>query len=204
MAGLGNFKILFVIASFFAFIEISDCFHGVRWHGHTKPETGVLRGSESRNTQFSEGLPPGRKQARVGSGHRQVPRSGLNKSPSRANTENREVPWWMAEKEKNNPKILPLYRPWWLKKSVFLSDNVSDAQLMTECSRRGIANRTREDMLCSVAAWNKRCTLSDKGYVTPTFEKENISAIPTCYPEAYESPDVLIKIRDHVNKYKSR
>ena len=215
MAILLDFQRLYLLACVVSCSYVkspfADCFCVARWLGRSSEQTridplaGVARGSSSdaRKALFSEDVNRGRKPTRATPGRRPAPRSGPGKSPNRAYSDHREVPWWMAEKEKNNPKILPPYQPWWLSREVRLPNDISDAQLRTECSRRGVANSTREEMIRGIAAWNKRCDLSDKGFVTPVFDRANISAIPTCYPEAYESPDVLMKIRDHVNKYKS-
>ena len=49
----------------------------------------------------------------------------------------RNDPWWMREEEKDNPRMLPQYRPWWLKKDLNF-DDMKVAQLREEATLAGL------------------------------------------------------------------
>jgi SAP domain len=108
----------------------------------------------------------------------------FNKKPQ-SNGRRRNDPWWMREEEMNNPRVLPVYKPWWVE-SVMVDDSWKVADLREEAIRRGLPSKGKKDELITILRESSELyDLSDSGFRAPNFIKLE-GQRPTCYPEVYE------------------
>lgn len=108
----------------------------------------------------------------------------------------RNDPWWMREEEKTNPRVLPIYKPWWLD-NVFVDDSWKVADLRKEASRRGMLDTSdmkKSDLLTELHRSSLAYDLSNKGFKPPAFRRLDSSALPACYPEVYEGGSAAIEV----------
>jgi hypothetical protein len=99
----------------------------------------------------------------------------------------RRDPWWMREDEKNNPRILSSYRPWWAceYKGVDSSWSIDDLR-ETARARGSSAEGTRPELLTRLQALERLYDLSDKNFRPPQFTAAS-GSIASCYPEVYDN-----------------
>jgi hypothetical protein len=100
----------------------------------------------------------------------------------------RNDPWWMREDEKTNPRVLPVYKPWWLEK-VPVDDSWKVADLRKEAERRGMesaAGMKKAEILSALQSSTAAYDLSDSGFRAPTFRAHTPGELPSCWPDVYE------------------
>jgi hypothetical protein len=119
----------------------------------------------------------------------------------------------MAKYESGNPKVLPPHRPWWAQhrgncssaSALILTEDAtkewSDEQVAEACSRRGLVTGDRPSWLLRklLDYSSRQYDLSDQGFRAAEFYAEvspDDSALPPCYPESYEAPHVIDKIKE--------
>jgi hypothetical protein len=102
----------------------------------------------------------------------------------------------MREEEKNNPRMLPDYKPWWATgeaKHVDASWKVAD--LRAEAAKRNLNlnAKLKKDELIEILNENlKKYDLSDGGFRSPFFIKiEDEDGMPPCYPDIYEDAETI-------------
>jgi hypothetical protein len=95
-------------------------------------------------------------------------------------------PWWLAEEEKNNPRILPEYTPWWKVKNFPVDATWKLLELSTEAKRRGIsiAGMKKAEAIERLNEEYRKFSLSDDNFTTPVFLTPPELSHP-CYPEIY-------------------
>lgn len=120
-------------------------------------------------------------------------RDDKQKSQDWANRSNmsrnrRNDPWWMRDEEKNNPRVLPEYIPWWAQDIPAVSDSWTVAQLTKEASRRGLAvskSAKKREIIDLLAESTSSTSLSDDNFLYPSYIEAGKQQEP-CYPEVYE------------------
>lgn len=94
----------------------------------------------------------------------------------------------MREEEKTNPRVLPIYKPWWLD-NVFVDESWKVADLRKEAARRGMAGTSsmkKDELIQALQNSSKAFDLSNAGFKSPVFVKARASELPACYPDIYE------------------
>lgn len=112
----------------------------------------------------------------------------------------RNDPWWMREEEKDNPRMLPSYRPWWLQKDSINNDDMKVAQLKEEAKRRGLdTSGLKADLVQRLNESYEKFNLTDDCYTQPVYNKSDPKTLPSCYPEIYENENEIKRLKqaDH-------
>lgn len=73
-----------------------------------------------------------------------------------------EDPWWLSPKERNNPRILAPYNPWWRTSSI--RKYTTSNQARNECIRRGINISQTQNLTGILKLLDAQYDMSDKGY----------------------------------------
>lgn len=116
----------------------------------------------------------------------------FSKEPRKSKGSNE--PWWMRDEEKNNPRVLPPYKPWWSKRSALVDSSWKVEELKKEAMRRDlyIKGSKKDELISILQESSSRYDISDKGFVSPNYvDKTRTNAVPTCYPESYENEESL-------------
>ena len=106
-----------------------------------------------------------------------------NPAPRRRND-----PWWMREEEKNNPKLLAEYRPWWLDSNPIVDDSWKVNDLKAEANRRGIGGINglkKAELIQLLLVSSQASSLTDDNFTNPSYYKSD-KPKPSCYPDIYE------------------
>ena len=101
----------------------------------------------------------------------------------------RNDPWWMRDEEKNNPKLLPEYKPWWLDSNQLVDESWKVNDLKAEANRRGIAEINglkKAELIQLLLVSTQANSLTDDNFTNPSYYKSD-KVKPTCYPDVYES-----------------
>ena len=101
----------------------------------------------------------------------------------------RNDPWWMREEEKNNPKLLPEYKPWWLESNPTVDDSWKVNDLKAEANRRGIEGINglkKAELIQLLLVSTQASSLTDDNFTNPSYHKSEKTK-PSCYPDIYES-----------------
>mmetsp|Transcript_27468 Transcript_27468/g.27693 ORF Transcript_27468/g.27693 Transcript_27468/m.27693 type:complete len:197 (+) Transcript_27468:108-698(+) len=107
-------------------------------------------------------------------------------------------PWWMRDEEKNHPRVLPSYRPWWSDGYVNVDSTWKVDELKKEAKRRGLKTTglKKSDLTKILQGLSSMYDISDKGFVSPTYTYDTMNnSHPLCYPESYEDPDDITKLQ---------
>jgi hypothetical protein len=131
----------------------------------------------------------------------------------RAGGRRRNDPWWMSDEERNNPRILPIYRPWWLESNVLVDASWKVAELRKEAMRRadesgrvgaaGVASAgytaeqvdgmKKADLVELLVRLTHTYNLASGGFTPITFidssgngDDDDGGGVPPCYPQVYE------------------
>ena len=110
----------------------------------------------------------------------------------------RNDPWWMREEEKDNPRMLPAYRPWWLQK--YDIDDMKVNQLKDEAKRRGLdSSGLKGDLVQRLNDSYEKFNLTDDCYTEPIYNKSDPKQLPPCYPDIYENENEIQRLKqsDH-------
>lgn len=105
----------------------------------------------------------------------------------------------MRDDEKDNPKMLPAYKPWWVESNVIVNDSWKVADLKKEAERRGLdtVGKLKADLVEALVLSSRRYDISESGYTAPVFTaNEAKKELPPCYPEVYEGKDNYENIRN--------
>ena len=107
----------------------------------------------------------------------------------------------MREEEANNPRILPKYNPKWLGSSV-VDKTWKLADLKAEAGKRGLKITGKKEELierinASIAPGTANL-LSDEHFTSPSYIAVSKEEKASCYPDAYESPEDIIRLREMV------
>ena len=159
---------------------------------------GAAEGAGGEGAHPGGDKPRYRKES-AGGGDDKLTRDWKSGTALRQPRSRRNDPWWMREEEKTNPRILPIYKPWWLD-NVLVDDTWKVADLKKEAARRGLEGETsglkKPELVAALRKSSMDFDLSDKGFRDPVFRKAEPSALPTCYPEIYEGgPAQIEKLR---------
>ena len=112
----------------------------------------------------------------------------------------RNDPWWMREEEKNNPRVLPEYTPWWADGrscAVDISCFSTVAQLKAEATRRELVFPTaskKAELQDLLRQSNEQYGLSDANFLYPEYTPRP-KTTPPCYPESYEGVEGIESLR---------
>ena len=108
--------------------------------------------------------------------------------PDNPNGKRRNDPWWMRDDEKNNPRILPVHKPWWRESYEKVDSTWTIADLKAEAVRRGIAVRgLKNKILAQLVEQEHRYSLMDDNFTPPVFIPLSGTERNSCYPDVYES-----------------
>jgi hypothetical protein len=116
----------------------------------------------------------------------------------------RNDPWWMRDEEKNNPRVLPVYKPWWLVNNVMVDTSWKVADLREEAIRRGItkeeANDLKKDKLVEMLQdLTQKYRLSSDTFTEPLFSAiPETAARPSCFPTTYEGLDGIATLNEEI------
>jgi len=101
----------------------------------------------------------------------------------------------MREEEKTNPRVLPIYKPWWLD-NVLVDDSWKVADLRKEAERRGMeaASLKKAELIEVLLKSSTDFDLSEKGFRPPVFHPHGSSALPPCYPVVYEGGEEAVAL----------
>jgi hypothetical protein len=131
----------------------------------------------------------------------------------------RNDPWWMREEESNNPRILPIYQPWWFNVSyvgshnflgdenfgnILVNETWKVADLKAEALRRGLNPASKKDLLIRQLQESSRLKdLSDEGFTSGKLVSSNSvtsdELFNKCYPNYYETKDQLNIFREKLS-----
>ncbi len=81
-------------------------------------------------------------------------------------------PWWLSEKEQNNPRIFPQYRPWWVENNFLVLDEKAWTvhALQVEARRRGIPSKgKKQELIDRINASYYAYRLTDDNFITPSY-----------------------------------
>ena len=105
----------------------------------------------------------------------------------------------MREEEKNNPRVLPEYKPWWAEPRAKQVDvTLTVAQLKEEADRRNIvySATVKKAVLLELLQVNEeQYDLSDEGFTYPVYTPQPKMMSP-CYPEVYEGESGIAALRE--------
>eukprot|EP01041_Mallomonas_annulata_P003065 gene3065-6008_t len=107
-------------------------------------------------------------------------------------------PWWMRDEEKNNPRVLPEYKPWWSAENPIVDSKLKLDELRHEAARRGLPTKGKKDELIhAIEISNRIYDLSDAGFISPSYTFNDIenANTPSCYPDSYESPESIAALK---------
>lgn len=100
----------------------------------------------------------------------------------------RNDPWWMRDEEKNNPRMLPEYKPWWVDTNTIVNDTWKVADLRKEAERRGIDPLGKKNELIErLVESSKTYSLTDDNFFNPIFTESNNDKLISrnCFPQTY-------------------
>lgn len=104
----------------------------------------------------------------------------------------RDLPWWMTEP--HHPRILPVYRPWWVQPCPTVTKSWSHEALQKEAKRRGVvATGSKEDLVERLNDLKRRYSLEEEGNWTSASLLSPLIPQHMCYPEHYEDGTLLGK-----------
>ena len=102
-------------------------------------------------------------------------------------TSRRQLPWWMKDSERNHPRILPAYRPWWLNpQNPIVNPSWTVPELRAEATRRGAhcSHWNKQQLLDWLLESSTDYNLSETNFKGPTFSAQ-VNTTDSCYPEVY-------------------
>ena len=109
----------------------------------------------------------------------------------------RNDPWWMREEEKDNPRMFPQYRPWWLNNDKNY-DDMKVVQLREEATIASLdSSGLKADLIQRLNESKKKFSLSDDCYTEPIYKKSDKSSLPSCYPDIYENENEIKRLRSN-------
>jgi PAB1-binding protein PBP1 len=113
---------------------------------------------------------------------------GQNKPVRRRNS----TPWWASEKENSNPRVLPVYRPWWTEKNFAVEEeNWKLPALQTEAKRRGLSSKgNKKELIDRINASYLQYRLTDDNFTSSVFDPAPECSFPGCYPEEYDKLEI--------------
>jgi hypothetical protein len=103
-------------------------------------------------------------------------------------------PWWMHDDEKNNPRFLPPYSPWWSTNNTIVTNAWKINELRSETKTRGISSAgLKAELIHRLVESSKKYDLSDDNFTTPNYISAEAQQLHTCYPEVYEGGEENIQ-----------
>lgn len=112
--------------------------------------------------------------------------------PKKAGGWLRNEPWWMREEENRNPRLLPIYKPWWSKKHVRVTGALTLAELKAHAEERGLAKSGKKsEVLAALQQQEAMYDLSDDNFIPPVFVSSSEQHLGACYPVVYEKNLVI-------------
>jgi len=126
---------------------------------------------------------------------------GWNSRGNMQRSRRSQDPWWMREEEKNNPRVLPVYKPWWAEDPVEVTDKWSVVDLKSECKRRSLLfprSVKKGDLLEMLKDSNKKTTLTDEGFLIPIYKVSLPESEISCYPNCYEGEAGIEELKTKV------
>lgn len=116
----------------------------------------------------------------------------------------RNDPWWMRDEERNNPRILPQYKPWWLE-NIMVDSSWKISDLRKEAMRRADVNGNvasaagagghneeeinamkKAELVDLLVGLTEQYSLANDGFTSIEFIDSTGGKKPPCYPQVYE------------------
>lgn len=100
----------------------------------------------------------------------------------------RPLPWWMKDSERNHPRMLPQYKPWWLNpQNPIVNPSWTVPELRAEATRRGAhcSHWNKQQLLDWLTESSADYNLSEMNFKGPTFTNDDVTVTDKCYPEVY-------------------
>lgn len=99
------------------------------------------------------------------------------------------IPWWMSEEEKNNPRVLPAYKPHWLEKNTKVDNSWKVADLRVEATRRGLSSEgLKNELIDRINSFAASYSLDSDNFTAPKIRElsSDEDLLYACYPQVYE------------------
>ena len=128
--------------------------------------------------------------------------SGKVFTEGRRRSRERSLPWWMSDEERNHPRILPHYKPWWLEHNCEVNDSWKVADLRLEAERRGLSTSgLKKDLIERINISFQQYSISDENFTTPNIIPASADDyVYPCYPQAYEAELYKQNLSQHANQ----
>lgn len=202
-------------------IRNTDNSSGGDGNGRKRVYNGRAGGQQRSRSGSGGGGPPGRRGefSNALTDQWQSGRVFNKKNGQRGGGRRRNDPWWMSDEERNNPRILPVYKPWWLASNALVDSSWKIVDLRKEAMHRvdengkvgavagkggygqkEIDKMGKSELVNLLASLTQAYTLSSEGYSTVVFNSsqetgESDRSKPSCYPEVYEGGrDKMMKV----------
>ena len=103
-------------------------------------------------------------------------------------TMRRNDPWWMRDNEKNNPRILPEYRPWWVYSYECVGKSWTLSKLQQTAKYRGVcSDGSKKELLARLRNTESANDLHDRNFYAPSYMDAPLDRLDGCYPEVYDT-----------------
>lgn len=114
--------------------------------------------------------------------------------PKKAGGWLRNEPWWMSEDESRNPRLLPIYKPWWAKRYVKVTGALTLTELKAQAVERdlSVTGGKKAELLAKLQQQEAMYALSDDNFIPPVFISSVDRELGACYPDVYEKNDLSI------------
>lgn len=128
----------------------------------------------------------------------------FQKKGQRGGGRRRNDPWWMRDEERNNPRILPQYKPWWLE-NILVDTSWKISDLRKEAKRRAdqngriasaagtggysmeeVDNMKKAELVDLLMGLTEQYSLASDGFTRIQFVDSTDGKKPPCYPQIYE------------------
>ena len=116
----------------------------------------------------------------------------INTQIQKKPTARRNDPWWMRDEEKNNPRMLPIYRPWWDLGKLASDQRKTIKELQTIAKALGLGiSGSKKELTDRIKNLENLYSMDDSNFRSPTYipwSASNELTQESCYPDAYEVP----------------
>lgn len=114
--------------------------------------------------------------------------------PKKAGGWLRNEPWWMSEDESRNPRLLPIYKPWWSKRYVKVTSALTLTEMKAKAAERDVSvtGGKKAELLAKLQQQEAMYALTDDNFTPPVFISGVGKDLGACYPDVYEKNDLPV------------